>query len=162
MAYCYFNAKALLDLDDYIEMDYSDDQFFDSNDSEDDPTYIDLDKAQSKLSSLSIKSNSNSSKESAKSEVDDGVVTNLEEKSQSKLGIEDKKCFEEVQRLIDGGKVEKLKLEQCKVYLRKHRLRLTGKKDILIQKIKEYLEIINGVGEKKYPESSFVLNCKGK
>ncbi|CAO2828620.1 unnamed protein product [Amaranthus hypochondriacus] len=137
-------------------------QLCDPDDSEDVPTYIvDLDKAQSKLSSLSSKSNSNSSKESTKSEVNDGVVTNLEEKSQSKLGIEDKKCFEEVQRLIDGGKVEELKLEQCKVYLRKHGLRLTGKKDILIQRIKEHLEIINGGGEKKYPESSFLLNCKG-
>ncbi|CAO2828608.1 unnamed protein product [Amaranthus hypochondriacus] len=161
MAKCSFNAKNPEDLDDYIEMDDSDDQFFDSDDSEDDPTYIvDLDKAQLKLSNLSIKSDSNSSNESARLEVDDGVVTDLEEKSQSKLGI-DGKCFEEVQRLIDGGKVEKLKLEQCKVYLRKHGLRLTGKKDILIQRIKEHLEIINGGGEKKYPESSFVLNCKG-
>ena len=42
------------------------------------------------------------SKESAKLEVDDGVVTDLEEKNQSKFGIEDGKCFEEVQRLIDG------------------------------------------------------------
>ncbi|CAO2827771.1 unnamed protein product [Amaranthus hypochondriacus] len=102
MAYCPFNANTPVDSDDYIEMDYSDDQFFDSDDSEDDPTYIvNLDKAQSKLLSLSIKSYSNSSKESAKGEVDDGVVTDLKEKCQSKLGIEDRKRFEEVQGLID-------------------------------------------------------------
>ncbi|CAO2828621.1 unnamed protein product [Amaranthus hypochondriacus] len=82
----YFNAKTPVDSDDYIEMDYSDDQFFDSNDSEDDPTYIvDLDKAQSKLSSLSIKSNSNSSKESVKLEVEDGVVKTWKKKANQNL-----------------------------------------------------------------------------
>lgn len=81
-------------------------------------------------------------------------------------------------------------MDQCKIYLRKHGLRLTGKKETLLQRIKEHLEyivifnysifahfvssmfinkcflllsssIINGEGEKKYPVSSFVLNCKG-
>ncbi|MED6155573.1 hypothetical protein PIB30_006441 [Stylosanthes scabra] len=33
--------------------------------------------------------------------------------------------------------------------------------DVLIQRIKEHLEIINGGGERKYPPSSFVLDCKG-
>ena len=61
MEKCSFNAINPEDLVDYIEMDDSDAQFYDSDDSEDDPTFIvDLDKAQSKLSNLSIKSNSNS------------------------------------------------------------------------------------------------------
>lgn len=42
--------------------------------------------------------------------------------------------------ILAGGLVEKLKVEQCKVYLRKHGLRLTGKKDTLIQRIKEHSE----------------------
>ncbi|EEF33201.1 hypothetical protein RCOM_0684740 [Ricinus communis] len=63
--------------------------------------------------------------------------------------------------LVAAGKLEKLKVEQCKVYLRKNGLRLTGNKDTLIQRIKEHQEILNGGGEKKYPLSSFVLNCKG-
>lgn len=93
--------------------------------------------------------------------------------------------------LLAVGQVEKLKVERCKLYLRKHGLRLTGKKDILIDRIKEhirytlsfqklnslcafdsilflmildsvYLSIMNGEGEHKYPASSFVMNCKGK
>lgn len=39
-----------------------------------------------------------------------------------------------------AGQVDKLKVDQCKLYLRKHGLRLTGKKDVLIQRIKEHLE----------------------
>ncbi|KAJ8441151.1 hypothetical protein Cgig2_006980 [Carnegiea gigantea] len=85
----------------------------------------------------------------------------MEEISAAMLSKEDMKNFEQLQKLIDAGQVEKLKVEQCKVYLRKHGLRLTGKKDILIQRIKEHVKILNGEGEKKYPPSSFVLNCKG-
>ncbi|KAF3451995.1 hypothetical protein FNV43_RR08091 [Rhamnella rubrinervis] len=73
----------------------------------------------------------------------------------------DEKSFDEVQKSIGAGQLEKLKVEQCKVYLRKNGLRLTGNKDTLIQRIKEHLDILNGGGEKKYPPSSFVLNCKG-
>lgn len=39
-----------------------------------------------------------------------------------------------------GGMIMKLKVDQCRVYLRKHGLRLTGNKDTLIGRIKEYLE----------------------
>lgn len=39
-----------------------------------------------------------------------------------------------------AGQLDKLKVDQCKLYLRKHGLRLTGKKDILIHRIKEHLE----------------------
>ncbi|XP_076881866.1 zinc finger CCCH domain-containing protein 62-like [Bidens hawaiensis] len=60
-----------------------------------------------------------------------------------------------------GCQVEKLKVEQCKLYLRKHGLRSTGKKDVLIQRIKEHISIVSGEGEIKYPASSFVMNCKG-
>uniref|UniRef100_A0A2N9HXF5 C3H1-type domain-containing protein n=1 Tax=Fagus sylvatica TaxID=28930 RepID=A0A2N9HXF5_FAGSY len=81
------------------------------------------------------------------------VVPELDEK--------DMKSFEKVQKIIEAGQLEKLKVDQCKVYLRKNGLRLTGNKDTLIQRIKEHLEILNGGGEMKYPASSFVLNCKG-
>lgn len=42
--------------------------------------------------------------------------------------------------VMEAGKLEGLKVEQCKVYLRKNKLRLTGKKDTLIQRIKEHQE----------------------
>lgn len=41
---------------------------------------------------------------------------------------------------LAGGKLEKLKVEQCKSYLRNNGLRLSGTKDVLIQRIKEHLE----------------------
>ncbi|KAK7294482.1 hypothetical protein RJT34_17371 [Clitoria ternatea] len=62
---------------------------------------------------------------------------------------------------FEKGLLEKLKVDDCKLYLRKNGLRLTGNKDTLIQRIQEHLEIVNGGGENKYPPSSFVLNCKG-
>lgn len=43
---------------------------------------------------------------------------------------------------ITAGQVEKLKVDQCKVYLRKYGLRLTGKKDVLMERIKEHLEYV--------------------
>lgn len=42
--------------------------------------------------------------------------------------------------LAVAGQADKLKVDQCKLYLRKHGLRLTGNKDILIHRIKEHLE----------------------
>lgn len=39
-----------------------------------------------------------------------------------------------------AGPLDKLKVDQCKIYLRKHGLRLTGKKDILVHRINEHLE----------------------
>jgi hypothetical protein len=41
---------------------------------------------------------------------------------------------------VADGQLEKLKVDQCKVYLRKNGLRLTGNKDTLIQRIKEHRE----------------------
>lgn len=154
--------------EDSSEMEDSCSEDLNSDNSEYDPTYDDdddadddeLDKAQSKLSELSIKRNPNS-RDHTKLEVDDGEVSDMEEISVPMLSKEDMKNFQQVQKLIDAGQVEKLKVEQCKVYLRKHGLRLTGKKDILIQRIKEHIKVLNGGGEKKYPPSSFVLNCKG-
>uniref|UniRef100_A0A7N0UC34 SAP domain-containing protein n=1 Tax=Kalanchoe fedtschenkoi TaxID=63787 RepID=A0A7N0UC34_KALFE len=73
----------------------------------------------------------------------------------------DQKSFEAVEGLIRGGKLEKLKIEQCKVYLRKYGMRLTGNKETLIQRINEHIRILNGGGEREYPPYSFVLNCKG-
>ncbi|KAG1366412.1 putative zinc finger CCCH domain-containing protein 62 [Cocos nucifera] len=77
------------------------------------------------------------------------------------LDEKDGKCFEMVENLIKDGQLEKLKVYQCKVYLRKYGLRLTGNKDVSLERIREHLEVKDGGGEKKYPISSFVLNCKG-
>ncbi|XP_010273889.1 PREDICTED: zinc finger CCCH domain-containing protein 62-like [Nelumbo nucifera] len=133
---------------------------YDSDDSEEDPTYDIIEETRSSFSRFSINKTKSRTVQKkmdlgSEDELDDAEikVPELEEK--------DEKSFEKVQKLIQAGKLEKLKVEDCKVYLRKNGLRLTGKKDLLIQRIREHLEIMDGGGEKKYPLSSFVLNCKG-
>ncbi|XP_026427212.1 zinc finger CCCH domain-containing protein 62-like isoform X2 [Papaver somniferum] len=95
----------------------------------------------------------------------DGVEIKVPKTSKKKkvpeLNAKDARSIETIEKIIAGGQLEKLKVEQCKVYLRKNGLRLMGKKGVLIDRIKEHLGIINGGGEQKYPESSFVCDCKG-
>lgn len=54
-----------------------------------------------------------------------------------------------------------LKLEECKVYLRKHMLRLSGTKATCAERILEHWRLKDRNGEKLYPRSSFVFNCTG-
>ncbi|RDX84763.1 Zinc finger CCCH domain-containing protein 62, partial [Mucuna pruriens] len=124
----------------------------DWNDSEEDPDYDALEETHSNFSNLSLKH-----KAKARVVEDKGIGEQVLEVTAS---VQDGENFDKVQKLIEEGLVEKLKVNECKLYLRKNGLRLTGNKDTLIQRIKEHLEILNG-GEKKYPPSSFVLNCKG-
>ncbi|KAG1330732.1 hypothetical protein COCNU_02G007000 [Cocos nucifera] len=65
-------------------------------------------------------------------------------------------------KLLRGNKsLDMLKLEECKAYLRKHGLRLSGTKATCIERILEHWRIKDGNGEKLYPRSSFVFNCTG-
>ncbi|KAL3366355.1 hypothetical protein AABB24_011166 [Solanum stoloniferum] len=141
------------------------DSDYDSDDSLDDPTFDLLEETQSSLSKLSIKKQK-SMDMSARRNVSKTLEDCVEEEKDldeivPELDEKDKKSYETVQKIIKAGQIEKLKVEQCKVYLRKHGLRLTGTKDTLIQRIKEHTDILDGRGEEKYPPSSFVLNCKG-
>ncbi|KAL5583433.1 hypothetical protein UlMin_015875 [Ulmus minor] len=116
---------------------------FDSNsatdDSDEDPSYEILEETHSKLSELSIK------KKPRPSMVD---VIDIENEGDGagivhqELDEIDKKSFEEVGRMIEAGQVEKLKVDPCKVYLRKNGLRLTGNKSTLIQRIKSLLSFV--------------------
>ncbi|KAG5538004.1 hypothetical protein RHGRI_025183 [Rhododendron griersonianum] len=139
------------------EEEESDTEECDSDDSDEDPTFDAVEETRSSFSRLSIKKKSKSrivkETEEGNEEDPDVIVPELDE--------EDQRSFEVVRKIIEVGQVEKLKVEQCKVYLRKHGLRLTGNKDTLIGRIKEHLSILNGGGERKYPISSFVWNCKG-
>ncbi|KAL9460718.1 hypothetical protein AB3S75_003844 [Citrus x aurantiifolia] len=112
-------------------------------DSDLDPSYSPLEDTHATFSKLSI---GKKSKSRIGKDLDVGV-DEIEEKV--------------IQKIIEAGQQEKLKVEQCKVYLRKNGLRLTGNKPTLIQRVKEHLEISNGGGERRYPISSFVLDCKG-
>ncbi|XP_057770871.1 zinc finger CCCH domain-containing protein 62 [Salvia miltiorrhiza] len=124
-----------------------------SDDSQNDPDF-DIEETTLTLSNLSLKRKSKRSKINGDEEMD------VEEEG-DELDEKDKKSYEIIQKIIEDGRVDRLKVEQCKIYLRKHGLRLSGKKETLIERIKEHVDIVNGGGEAKYPASSFVLNCKG-
>ncbi|VFQ58389.1 unnamed protein product [Cuscuta campestris] len=79
-----------------------------------------------------------------------------------------------VMRLLRGkGDLQDLKLVECKAYLRKNGLRLSGTKDECIERIMEHrrypiyvlslllIRIKDGKGETFYPRSSFNINCTG-
>ncbi|KAJ8492121.1 hypothetical protein OPV22_013842 [Ensete ventricosum] len=128
-----------------------------TDDSEEDPTFDVVEETRSSLSSISLeKSKSRKTRKGDGENGSDCPAVEIPE-----LDAKDRKCFEVVETLIKDGQMEKLKVDQCKVYLRKYGLRLTGKKDTLIRRIREHLEIKDGGGERKYPISSFVVNCKG-
>lgn len=93
--------------------------------------------------------------------------------------------------VVAGSDLKALNVIECKAYLRKHGLRLSGTKAVFIERIVEHwrygvlwllplslvlwifndyfifswssliLRIKDGSGEKLYPRSSFAINCKG-
>ncbi|KAG9443665.1 hypothetical protein H6P81_015005 [Aristolochia fimbriata] len=132
---------------------------YDSYDWDDDSTYDVLEESRSALSRLSLKRKSTSriAKEAPGSDEEPDEY----EVKIPKLDKKEEACFEKVEEIIGDGQLEKLKVDQCKLYLRKYGLRLTGKKEVLIERIREHLGVKDGRGEEKYPVDSFVLNCKG-
>nr|QEX51197.1 zinc finger CCCH domain-containing protein 62-like isoform X1 [Cymbidium ensifolium] len=133
-----------------------------TDDSDDDPSFDIVEETRSAIAKLSIKK----TKARRRKVVDDNLESEPEREAVEdeipKLDKKNEKSFEKVEQLIkEGGHLEKLTLDQCKVYLRKYGLRLTGNKNILISRIREHREIIDGCGEMKYPAESFVFNCKG-
>ncbi|XP_045790249.1 zinc finger CCCH domain-containing protein 62-like [Trifolium pratense] len=127
------------------------------DDSEEDPDYDMLEETHRSFSNLSLK---NKAKKRIVENMGMDSAINSEVLELNTPSV-DGDSFEKVQKIIKAGLLEKLKVDECKIYLKKNGLRLTGNKDTLIQRIKEHQEIINGGGEKKYPPHSFVLNCKG-
>ncbi|KAL6560012.1 hypothetical protein OROGR_005129 [Orobanche gracilis] len=133
-----------------------------SDDSEEDPNFDVAEETRLTFSNLSLKKKiktrvlvkGTDGKEDEPSDVIEMVMPEHDEE-------EDQKSYEIIQKIIEGGQVERLKVDQCKIYLRKHGLRLSGNKETLTLRIKEHIDIVNGGGEKKYPASSFLLNCKG-
>ncbi|KAH6788253.1 SAP domain-containing protein [Perilla frutescens var. hirtella] len=65
-------------------------------------------------------------------------------------------------RFIEGrSDMQELRVDECKAYLRTHRLRLSGTKEECIERIKEHWKLKDGNGEIFYPRSSFRLDCTG-
>lgn len=73
----------------------------------------------------------------------------------------DKDSTAVIEVIKDGRDENKLTVEQCKIYLRKHGLRLAGTKKVLIERIKEHIQIQDDSGMAKYPEVTFTINCQG-
>ncbi|KAK7381890.1 hypothetical protein VNO80_00439 [Phaseolus coccineus] len=124
----------------------------DCDDSGEDPDYDALEETHRKLSNLSLKHKAKARFIEENGQGEEVLVVTA--------SVNDGETFGKVQKLFEEGLLKKLKVDECKLYLRKNGLRLTGNKDTLIQRIREHFEILNG-GEQKYPPSSFVLNCKG-
>ncbi|XP_071711449.1 uncharacterized protein [Rutidosis leptorrhynchoides] len=62
----------------------------------------------------------------------------------------------------DGSNdLQELSLNECKSYLRRHKLRVCGTKEECIQRIKEHERLKCGKAEALYPISSFSINCTG-
>ncbi|CAE6263422.1 unnamed protein product [Arabidopsis arenosa] len=69
---------------------------------------------------------------------------------------------DKVTRLLTAGSdLKSVNVKECKAYLRKHGLRLSGTKPVCIERILEHWRIKDGSGEAVYPRSSFAINCKG-
>ncbi|XP_059623837.1 zinc finger CCCH domain-containing protein 62-like isoform X2 [Cornus florida] len=70
-------------------------------------------------------------------------------------------CDRVIRFLQERSDLQELNLHDCKAYLRKYGLRITGTKVECIQRIKEHWRIKDGNGEALYPRSSFNINCTG-
>eukprot|EP00250_Pteridium_aquilinum_P016160 c22972_g1_i1 orf=170-1438(+) len=74
---------------------------------------------------------------------------------------EDRKLFADALNIIRGRDLEKLSLEHCRAYLRHYKLRLTGSKTVLVDRVQEHIELKACGGMAKYPRSTFSINCTG-
>ncbi|GFP96938.1 zinc finger CCCH domain-containing protein 62, partial [Phtheirospermum japonicum] len=70
-------------------------------------------------------------------------------------------CNKIIQKILGKRDLQELKLIECKAFLRRHGLRLSGTKEECIERIEEHWRLKNGNGETLYPRSSFVINCTG-
>ncbi|KAI3785038.1 hypothetical protein L1987_44147 [Smallanthus sonchifolius] len=102
--------------------------------------------------------------ESDYSESDDPEYDDEEENDVENSDEEERfdNCDENGVRLHQGSNdLLELSLKECKEYLRRHQLRLSGTKEECIQRIKEHGRLKDGRGESLYPRSSFSINCTG-
>ncbi|KAL4582356.1 hypothetical protein LXL04_006903 [Taraxacum kok-saghyz] len=80
-----------------------------------------------------------------------------DEEEENDAESDEEECFDN-----QGSNDEKeLSLVECKAYLRKHKLRLSGTKEECRQRIKEHERLKEAGGESIYPRSSFSVNCTG-
>ncbi|RYQ80551.1 hypothetical protein Ahy_Scaffold1g106887 isoform D [Arachis hypogaea] len=77
-------------------------------------------------------------------------------------GDDDESLSNKVVALLrEGNDIESLKLRECKAYLRKHGLRISGTRAVCVARIQEHWGLKDGNGYNLYPRSSFIINCTG-
>ncbi|XP_021825074.1 zinc finger CCCH domain-containing protein 62 [Prunus avium] len=76
-------------------------------------------------------------------------------------GDDEALCNKVIRSLNEGSDLDSLNLKECKAYLRRNGLRISGTKSVCIQRIEEHQRLKDGNGEALYPKSSFVVNCTG-
>ncbi|PIN18243.1 Ubiquitinyl hydrolase 1 [Handroanthus impetiginosus] len=96
-------------------------------------------------------------------EEDEGLVDEDGESIDAHVDKDDEESmWKKVIRSIRGGSdIQELKLVECKAYLRRHGLRLSGTKEECIERIKEHWRLKDGNVEAFYPRSSFIIDCTG-
>ncbi|KAL9267528.1 Zinc finger CCCH domain-containing protein [Drosera capensis] len=72
-----------------------------------------------------------------------------------------KVCIWSYAALSNRSTLQELTLNECKTYLRRNGLGISGTKDECIWRIREHWRLKDGNGEAFYPRSSFTINCTG-
>ncbi|CAI9780766.1 unnamed protein product [Fraxinus pennsylvanica] len=85
---------------------------------------------------------------------DDDDKTHVQENDESM-------CNRVIKLLRERNDLQELNLIECKAYLRRHVLRLSGTKAECIERIKEHWRIKDRNCEALYPRSSFAIDCTG-
>lgn len=93
-------------------------------------------------------------------DVKDNVNDNGDDDSKEK-SVGEEFCNKIIDLLRGRISLNTLKLEECRAYLRKHKLNMIGSKETCTERILEHWRIKDGNGKKFYPESSFFINCTG-
>ncbi|KAG2316972.1 hypothetical protein Bca52824_020094 [Brassica carinata] len=101
--------------------------------------------------------------DAADSDVDYDIDNETGQKGHAAAAADDDNDDDKVTSLLAAGSdlMKSLNVKECKAYLRKHGLRLSGTKPVFIERILEHWRIKDGNGESLYPISSFPINCKG-
>ncbi|KAG5528884.1 hypothetical protein RHGRI_029518 [Rhododendron griersonianum] len=85
-----------------------------------------------------------------------------DDKDENDESDEESHCNSVIRLLRERSGLQELNLKDCRAYLRKHGLRITGTKAECIQRIMEHWRIKDGNAEALFPRSSFTINCTGK
>ncbi|XP_058187460.1 zinc finger CCCH domain-containing protein 62-like isoform X4 [Rhododendron vialii] len=84
-----------------------------------------------------------------------------DDKDENDESDEESRCNSVIRLLRERSGLQELNLKDCRAYLRKHGLRITGTKVECIQRIMEHWRIKDGNAEALFPRSSFTINCTG-